>query len=90
MEIFEIISNKIEEFINLNFFNEDKIATNVFFNFLLEKRASSLIKNGDCILIYGKSKIFRKMIENAMKNKIDFRLIYVDNRENNHSKKNNT
>jgi translation initiation factor 2B subunit (eIF-2B alpha/beta/delta family) len=31
IEIMDILSNKIDEYISLNFFNEDKIAANVKF-----------------------------------------------------------
>lgn len=86
IEIMDILSNKIDEYISLNFFNEDKIAANVKFFKKKIQRGNQLIKNGDCILVYGKSKIFKIMIENAVKENKDFRLIYVDNRENNHSK----
>lgn len=45
IEVLEILKDKIEEYISLNFFNEDKIATNVkkISKFLFQKFKINLI-----------------------------------------------
>ena len=42
-----------------------------------------LIQEGDTILLYGKSKIFRKLFINAKENKIKFKIIFADSPKRN-------
>ncbi len=73
----EAIINKFDEFINT------KINTKDFISY---KHGINLIKENDCILIYGKSQIFRKLLTKAVQKKINFKVIYVDNIQNNYIK----
>ena len=75
----ELIINKLDEFINTKINTKD---------FISSKHGINLIKENDCILIYGKSEIFRKILTKAVEKKINFKVIYVDNKQNNYSNDN--
>jgi translation initiation factor 2B subunit (eIF-2B alpha/beta/delta family) len=75
----ELILNKLDEFINTKINTKDIISY---------KHGTNLIKENDYILIYGKSQIFRKILTKAVQKKINFKVIYVDNKQNNYSKYN--
>ena len=75
----ELIINKLDEFINTKINTKDLISS---------KHGINLIKENDCILIYGKSEIFRKILSKAVERKINFKVIYVDNKQNNNSNDN--
>ena len=47
------------------------------------KIMEDLIQDGDTILLYGKSKIFRKLLINAKENKIKFKIIFADSPKRN-------
>ncbi len=47
----------------------------------LIQRGNSIIKENDCILVYGHSKIFRAIFQRAVENGVNFKVIYVDNRQ---------
>ena len=68
----ELLKSKIEYFI------ERRVKKLVF-----ENINNDLIQNGDTILIFGKSKIFRKILKNAKENKVKFNIIFVDSSERN-------
>ena len=74
-----IIKNYLIEQINI--FIKNKIQTK---SIISDKSANHLIQNNDVILIYGKSKIFRNILLSAHKNNIKFKIIFVDNRRENH------
>ena len=65
----------------INIFIKNKIQTK---SIISDKSANHLIQNNDVILIYGKSKIFRNILLSAHKNNIKFKIIFVDNRRENH------
>ena len=71
------IISKIDEYINT------KINTKMIIS---DKTGNHLIKDGDYILIYGKSKIFRNILEKAVKEGIKFKVVFVDNRKANQIK----
>jgi translation initiation factor eIF-2B subunit delta len=77
IDIKEALINKLEEFINTKINTKEIIAN---------KRGINLIKENDCILIYGKSKIFRNILKEAVNRGINFKVIYVDTRQDNHIK----
>ena len=72
MTLKEIIKSKIEYFI------ERRVKKLVF-----ENIDTDLIQNGDTILIFGKSKIFRKILKGAKEDHIKFSLIFVDSPKRN-------
>ena len=74
-----IIKNFLIE--QINNFIKNKIETKTIIS---DKSANHLIQDNDIILIYGKSKIFRNIIMSAHKNNIKFKIIFVDNRRENH------
>ena len=74
-----IIKNYLIDQINI--FIKNKIQTK---SIISDKSANHLIQNNDVILIYGKSKIFRNILLSAHKNNIKFKIIFVDNRRENH------
>jgi translation initiation factor 2B subunit (eIF-2B alpha/beta/delta family) len=73
----EALVNKLDEFVNTKINTKQIIAY---------KKGINLIKENDCILVYGKSQIFRNILKEAAEKEIKFRVVYVDNRQNNHSK----
>lgn len=73
----EALINKLDEFVNTKINTKQIIAY---------KKGINLIKENDCILVYGKSQIFRNVLKEAVDKGIKFRVVYVDNRQNNHSK----
>lgn len=75
-DIKEALTNKLDEFVNT------KINTK---QFIAYKKGINLIKENDCILIYGKSQIFRNILKEAAEKEIKFKVVYVDNRETNYS-----
>ena len=72
MTLKEIIKSKIEYFI------ERRVKKLVF-----ENINNDLIQNGDTILIFGKSKIFRQILKKAKEDKVKFNIIFVDSPERN-------
>ena len=76
-EIREAVLNRLDEFINTKINTKDVIS---------QKHGINLIKENDCLLIYGKSQIFRNILSKAVQKGINFKVIYVDSRQNNHSK----
>ena len=70
------IISKLDEFINT------KINTK---EYISNKHGINLIKEGDNILIYGKSQIFRNILTKAIQKGLNFKVVYVDNRQNNYS-----
>lgn len=77
IDVKEALLSKLDEFINTKINTKDIIST---------KQGINLIKENDCLLIYGKSQIFRNILTRAVQRGINFRVIYVDNRQNNYSK----
>lgn len=77
IQIKDALIGKLDEFIHTKIYTKDIIS---------DKTGANLIKDNDCILIYGKSKIFRNLLSNAVKNGKKFKVIYADNRQDNHSK----
>lgn len=73
----EALFYKLDEFINTKINTKD---------ILSNKHAINLIKDGDCILIYGKSQIYRNILMMAVDREINFKVIYVDSRQSNYSK----
>ena len=69
----ELIKAKIQYFIDKRI---KKIDTN-------NKILNYLIQDGDTILLYGKSKLFRKLLLNAKEKNIKFSLIFVDSPKRN-------
>jgi translation initiation factor 2B subunit (eIF-2B alpha/beta/delta family) len=76
-EIKEMICRKIEEFIHTKIDTKRIISSS--------NRGLNLIKEGDCLMIYGKSKIFRNILQKAVDSNINFKVIFVDNVQENHS-----
>ena len=72
MTLKEIIKSKIDYFI------ERRVKKLVF-----ENINNDLIQDGDTILFFGKSKIFRKILLKAKKNNIKFDIIFVDSPKRN-------
>ena len=68
--------------------NISKKTINTFIQYFIDSRIKKidnnntimkdLIQDGDTILLYGKSKIFRKLFINAKENKIKFKIIFAD------------
>jgi translation initiation factor eIF-2B subunit delta len=77
LDIKEALMNKLDEFINTKINTKDIIATN---------RGVNLIKENDCLLIYGKSKIYRSILTSAVSKGIKFKVFYTDNRQETHIK----
>ena len=77
VDLKEALIIKLDEFINTKINTKDIISN---------KHGINLIKEGDCLLIYGKSQIYRTILSKAVEKGINFKVIYVDNRQNNHSR----
>jgi translation initiation factor eIF-2B subunit delta len=77
IDIKEALVNKLDEFVNTKINTKQIIAY---------KKGINLIKDNDCILIYGKSQIFRNILKEAVDKGIKFKVVYVDNRQTNYSK----
>lgn len=77
IEIKNSVINKLDEFLNT------KIKTK---QIISDKTGNHLITNDDYLLIYGKSKIFRKMLSKAVNDGIKFKVVFVDTRKENQSK----
>ena len=73
----EIIIKKIDEFIDTRI--------NVK-NYISSKVGEGLVQEGDIILIYGKSIIFREILKKAKNDGISFKVIFVDDKKNNQLK----
>ena len=72
MTLREIIKSKIEYFI------ERRVK-----KLVSENIKNNLIQDGDTILIFGKSKIFRQILKNGKEDKIKFNIIFVDSAKRN-------
>ena len=80
LQNYKLVSKTLKEIIKskIDYFIERRVKKLVF-----ENINNDLIQNGDTILIFGKSKIFRQILKKAKVNKIKFNIIFVDSAKRN-------